>query len=222
LFTYNHSITFCEAGCTAASDRYFNMFIDVQDHVNCKDFVESEESWYLDNLNKRNNAKILYMVAKEFSLEIPTIIDPHAYTEMDKMADCCTESLTHSLYRDSQSQVITVTNCCMDTRCSRNGVLCSIQPTQGMCLFKGAVATNQAEFVYGGPFGHDSINGPSCFPTSFPPVSSNYSFTCKPPTGSPMQNSKMPTTHFVDTSVLARLDAKGMRIATQNTQVITL
>lgn len=205
-------------GCTKVSDRFFNISIDIQDKVTCKDFVDSQESWYLNDLNRRNNARIIHRIAREFKLDINTTMDTYSCDGPTETASCCTESTIHSLHRDPRSRSIVVTNGCMDPRTSRNGVVCNVHPTQGMCLFKGPVSTNQIELVYGGAFAHDPSMGPSAFPTKLPTTSDNYSFRCKAPAGSPMHKCRTPLSQFMDTSVVARLDSSGRRVGRDSSQ----
>jgi hypothetical protein len=51
-------------GCTAMSDAYFNLFVDVRNHMKVQDVVNSEETWFLRNACRRNNARILLAVAR--------------------------------------------------------------------------------------------------------------------------------------------------------------
>lgn len=196
-------------GCTMAAERFFNLAIDVDKHVTCKELVDSEESWYLDNINKRNNARIIHAIANEFKLNIPTMLDTHSYHEKKHMAACCTETMIHSIYKDQRTNSVTVTNCCTDTRAAGNGIICSMHPSEGMWLFKGPTVTNNDIFSYGGTFGHDESVGPSAFPTTTPSINDNYSFNCKPPAESTTYKSRIPTSKTSDTSVVARLDGRG-------------
>jgi hypothetical protein len=45
-------------------DSYFNLFVDVRNHMTVSDLEASEETWFLRNACKRNNARILLAVAR--------------------------------------------------------------------------------------------------------------------------------------------------------------
>jgi hypothetical protein len=88
-----------KGGCSSMSDSYFNLFVDVRNHMKVQDVANSEETWFLRNACRRNNARILLAVAKEFNLEIPTITDTY---DCDRgiMASCTTETMHYDLAKE--------------------------------------------------------------------------------------------------------------------------
>lgn len=198
----------CSGGCSRVADVFFNLFVDTRSHVSCKVLCDAEETWFLNRVNQRNNARVLLRVANEFSLDIPTTRDQNSYTEDATMAACTTETLINSIQCDSTG-VVRVYNNCTDTRQAKNGTLFSIDPSEGMWLFRGPPVTKNCSMPYGGGFGLDESRGPSAFPVSTNEVRSNYSFASLPPKGGPTEHTRVGMVHYTDSDCVARFDARG-------------
>lgn len=198
----------CTGGCSRIADVYFNLFVDTKNHTSCKTLCEAEETWFLNKVNQRNNARLLLRVANEFSLDIPTTRDQNAYTENATMAACTTETLINSIQVEP-SGMVRVYNNCTDTRQAKNGTLFSIDPSEGMWLFRGPPVTKNCTMPYGGGFGMDESRGPSAFPVATNDVRSNYSFSSLPPKGGCMERTRMGMVHYTDSDCVARFDARG-------------
>lgn len=202
-------------GCRLASDVFFNLFTDAQSHVTCGELVDSEEAWYLNNINQRNNARVIHAIAQEYGFKIPVMQDTNSYHDKAEMASCCTETMLHSMHKEQKGNHVVVTNCCADPRQSGNGVLCSMHPTEGVWLFRGPAVTKNQMMNYGGTFGHDSTISPAAFPTCTSSSCDSYSFKYKAPVGSPMEMNQISLSVLADSPVVARLDSNGMRIDPQ-------
>lgn len=87
-------------------------------------------------------------VAAEFGLAIPMVSDPYAY-EQCSVASCTTETLQYDILglRDGQ---VAFMNKCVGTMSCRNGILCSMHPSEGVWLFKGPLQTSSSMTIYGG------------------------------------------------------------------------
>lgn len=51
-----------QGGCSSLCDNYFNLFVDVRNHMSAGDMLQSEETWYAKKACQRNNARILLEV----------------------------------------------------------------------------------------------------------------------------------------------------------------
>lgn len=202
-------------GCRLASDIFFNLFTDAQGHVTCGELVDSQEAWYLNNTSQRSNAKILHAIAKEFNFSIPVMQDTNSYHDNAEIANCCTETMLHSMHRSQKGGQVIITNGCTDPRLSSNGVLCSMHPTEGVWLFRGPAVTKNEMMNYGGTFGHSNTLSPLGFPTCTSSSSDNYSFKYKAPTGSAVERIQIALSHLADSSVVARLDSDARRMPPQ-------
>jgi len=89
---------------------------------------DSVETWYTRKVNERNNCRLLYDVAQEFDLDIPTTIDTHSY-ENTNIASCTTETIHNDMFTQRNGN-ITVLNNCVDTTVSKNGILYNMHPSE--------------------------------------------------------------------------------------------
>lgn len=179
-------------GCTSMCDSFFNLFSDVKHEMTAREILDSEEVWYMRQANHRNNARILYEVAKEFGLKIPTNMDVYSY-EPREMAAVTTETLHHDIIQDhatmhrsgASRRKISLLNRCMDTRMCTNGILSDLHPPEGVWLFKGPAQTNSGSTLYGGSFG-DGGSMNTTFPIGTSTVHPHYSWNSKTVPGSPV------------------------------------
>lgn len=157
-------------GCSAMCDNYFNLSVDVRNDMSCRQVLDSEETWFLRKVSplpidgpsqgrkgtemrngqacQRNNARVLASVAMEFGLAIPMVSDPYAY-EPCSIASCTTETLQYDMVGSKDGRIAFM-NKCVETMSCRNGVLCSMHPSEGVWLFKGPLQTNSSMTIYGG------------------------------------------------------------------------
>lgn len=126
----------CSGGCSSISDKYYNLHTDVKHQITCAEFLNSEESWYLKEVNKRNNARVMQLVAEELGLCIPTKLDQNAYESNREIAATTTETIYKSIAHGENDTIMVYNQCC-DTRVSNNGLLCTQHPSDGIQLFKG-------------------------------------------------------------------------------------
>lgn len=169
-----------QGGCSSLCDNYFNLFVDVRNHMSAGDMLHSEETWYTNKACQRNNARILLEVAKEFNLRIPTIVDPYSF-EPTEVASCTTETVCNDVVIGEYDRV-TVYNKCVNPLSCTNGISCTMHPSEGVWIFKGPVQTKSGMSLYGGPFGEKSPS--KVFPVCTSKVHGNYSWRCKPVPGS--------------------------------------
>lgn len=74
-----------------------------------------QETWYLDKLNSRSNARIILQAARELQLDVPTVYDSYAYNDGSEIASCTTETVYNSLHLETGGRVAVYNNCA-DTR----------------------------------------------------------------------------------------------------------
>ena len=89
---------------------------------------DSVETWYVKKANERNNCRLLYDVAQEFELDIPTTVDTHSY-EHANTAACTTETIHNDMFKQKNGNM-TILNNCVDTTMSKNGILYNMHPSE--------------------------------------------------------------------------------------------
>lgn len=166
--------------------------------------LDSEETWYLRRVNQRNNARILYRIACEFGFIVPVITDPCAANEEEsEIVSPTTETVIYDLVRQRRGRASYFSNC-TDTLSCKNGILCSMHPSEGVWLFKGPVATHTTMMHYGGPFGREDLQ--TSFPVSMSPLRQNYTWNCRSVPGSQFAQGKPCFVTSTDCTAVARLD----------------
>lgn len=84
-------------------------------------------------MNQRNNARILYRIAKELDLNILVGTDPCACSlEDSETAMPTTETLLYDIVKQGPNHASYFSNC-VDTLSVRNGILCAMHPSE-VCL----------------------------------------------------------------------------------------
>ena len=156
-------------GCKTACDQLMNMNTDLATHTGttAAEVCDSDEVWWLRKLCSRMRARLLHRTADAFSLNIPVMNDVHSFDPSQLMAVANIETCTHDISTLRNGDVA-VFNECVDTTKPRNGVLCSMNPSEGLWLFKGPVSANNGAQDYGVVFGNQTHCG--VFPTSAPRV----------------------------------------------------
>jgi hypothetical protein len=182
------------------------------------DVCNSTETWYVRKANERNNCRILYDVANEFNLDIPTNSDVHSYDHIATAA--YTTETIHSDMFIQKNGMVTVLNKCVDTTTSNNGILYNMHASEGVWLFKGPLTTNSAMMHYGGSFGHERLQ--TSFPVAANIVRGSYSWRTTGSHHSLLCNRKVGFVHAKDSSSIARIDSHGlMSTSTPETQQYT-
>lgn len=143
----------------------------------------AQETWFLRNASRRSNARVLLAVAREFDLQIPTIVDTYDCSRR-KVASSDSETFHYDLKRDSDGGY-SVLSAAMDPTSCTNGVLFSMHAGEGTWIFKGPANTSSAMCSYGGAFGHrgEGVHGPA-FPVATARVNGNYSWRSRAVPGS--------------------------------------
>lgn len=158
-------------GCVRLCDEYYNLVVSAGDSLTCRDLQESVETWWCRKANYRNNCRLLYDIAQEFSLDVPEVLDPFCYEESQT---CAPTLVTYHNDMGMQGDRFHLYNNCIDTTKITNGVLFHHRPDEGLWIFKGCPKLNYSANVYGGAFGVNGGNG--CFPVAMPPVTNMYSW----------------------------------------------
>ena len=86
------------------------------------------------------------------------------YSSNVSLAVHCTDTVENDMIRRDE-KFVTIHNSCVDTTRVTNGILCQMQPAEGVWLFRGAP---RGTGVYGAMFGSQQICG--AFPTRAPVV----------------------------------------------------
>jgi hypothetical protein len=157
-------------GCTTACDQYLNLKTDlaIDSETTAAELADSEESWWLRKLNCRMRARLMQKTAQKFELTIPTVHDVQSFNSDETIAATSIETLTHDITTLRNGRVAVLNNV-VDTTTLRNGILCTLAPSDGLKLFKGPPVSNHTTQDMGGSFGRAEICG--IFPTSCPRVS---------------------------------------------------
>ncbi|KAJ1466007.1 hypothetical protein T484DRAFT_1756997 [Baffinella frigidus] len=167
---FNHSrehriYIICTGGCRTACDEFMNLTTDLAagTHTTAGELCDSEETWWLRKLCSRTRCRLLHRVAEAFGLCIPTMDDVQAFDPGQVLAVPNIETYAHDIcmLRDGD---VAVYNECVDTTAPRNGIICSMNPSEGFWLFKGPPCASNGTADYGGVFGKQQHCG--VFPTS--------------------------------------------------------
>lgn len=95
----------------------------------------SEEAWYLRNMCQRNNARIINTIAESLDLKIPTQKDTHAFTDNHIMASVTSETVYNDMYlQNRDTEVVVTNNCARTTGVNVNGIMCRMNPSEGVCV----------------------------------------------------------------------------------------
>ncbi len=106
--------------------------------MTAEEVLDSEEAYYLQRINCRNNARILKLVADEMDLKIPCVRDLCAYNQKNdpyEIAVCTTETTINDIQQQKDGRVSVLVKC-VDTTRTENGMLCCMHPAEGFWLFK--------------------------------------------------------------------------------------
>lgn len=173
----------CSGGCNKASDQFCNLLIDVGDKWTAGEVADSEEAWWLRRACQRARCRLIKRLADAFGVQVHSVEDVLAHP----MTAACgegavgggaprqvlqavptTDTIEHDLTR-RDTRFVTVYNAAVDTTKVTNGILCSMQPSEGVWLFRGAP---RGTGVYGAMFGSHQICG--AFPTRSPLITGRH------------------------------------------------
>ena len=147
----------CSGGCVNASDNYYNLMLDVGDKTDVDDLYDSQETWWLRKVAYRSRCRLIKMLADKFGLSIRTVPDVNSYDPQD-MAVSTIDTVYHDIQRLKSGHISVFSDCC-DPTVSRNGILCVMNPSEGVWLFKGPPNQSLGFQTYGGIFGSQSVCG---------------------------------------------------------------
>lgn len=192
-------------GCNKMGDQYFNLSIDVRNHMSVRELMDAEETWYLKRANQRNNARILKRIADEFNLSIPVAPDPYSYNPSE-IASTTTETMHYDFVQEAYNRMSFMSKCMNTTQC-RNGILVGLHPSEGVWIFKGPVQTKSAMMCFGGSFGSEEAQ--TTFPICTSKVRPNYNWNSKTVPGSPMCQGRPCIVTAKDNASIVRVDANA-------------
>ena len=147
----------CGGGCTLASDAFYNLLLDLGPSTDIDEIVDSQETWWLRRACYRSRCRILYRVAERFGLTVPSITDMHSYDSVP-MARSTTDTVRNDIMR-MRSGHIGVFNNAVDTTTSRNGIINTMHPAEGLWVFKGPVRSSQGLTSLGSGWGDQRTCG---------------------------------------------------------------
>jgi hypothetical protein len=141
----------CGGGCSLAANAYYNLLLDIGSQTDVDEIADSEETWWLRNAAYRTRCRVLHRLAKKFGLSVPTITDMHSYDNVP-MARSTTDTLWNDISR-LRSGHIGVFNTVVDTTTSKNGVINTMHPNEGLWVFKGPTRSSHGLVSLGAGFG---------------------------------------------------------------------
>lgn len=180
-------------GCGKAADELYNCVLDCHGHATAKDCAMSEEAWWLRRASYRSRCRLIAECASAFGIKVNNIRDIHAYESVAASAcgsSACGSSACGSLVngtggvRVAVPTIDTVTHdMCVSTTTStndtvhlfdgctnvnniRNGLLCSMHPSEGFWIFKGSQNRAQGANSYGMAWHAATCNRAVGMPTS--------------------------------------------------------
>jgi hypothetical protein len=170
----------CSGGCAKASDQFCNLMIDVGGKWTAGEVADSEEVWWLRKACQRARCRLIKMLADAFGVRVQSVEDVLAHPNCESNAGQrlgrgavlqavpTTDTIEHDLTR-RDSRFVTVYNAAVDTTKVTNGILCTMQPSEGVWLFRGAP---RGTGVYGAMFGSHQTCG--VFPTRSPLIAGKH------------------------------------------------
>jgi hypothetical protein len=156
----------CTGGCRTACDQFMNIAVDLAsaDAATAQELCDSQEVWWLRTLCSRMRGRLINRVAQAFGLPVLTVRDPYSFDSDQVMFLSSIETLSHDVQSMRRGSGVSVYNECVNTSTTRNGVLCSMNMSEGYWLFKGPPSNCDSTLDYGSVFGNERECG--IFPTS--------------------------------------------------------
>lgn len=112
---------------------------------------DAEETFWLRQASHRARCRLLFLLAEKFGLKIKTISDINSY-DGRAMALATTDTVYNNISR-LRSGHIAVFNDCVDTTTSRNGIVNSLHPSEGMWIYRGVPRASGGTCPLGFGFG---------------------------------------------------------------------
>lgn len=147
-------------GCCKAADEFYNCVLDCHGHASAKDCALSEEAWWLRRASYRSRCRLVAECAEAFGIKINNIRDIHAYEDDDDdlensvnsfpekknrnvmIAVPTIDTVTYDLNFEKKSNMVEVFDSCVDINNVRNGILCSMHPSEGISIFPHSISPN--------------------------------------------------------------------------------
>lgn len=167
-------------GCGKAADEFYNTVLDCHGHATARDCAISEEAWWLRRASYRSRCRLIAECAEHFGIRVTTIKDVHSYDTAVvargsvvgssvassigaaggvKLAVPTIDTVTHDMHADvgegarAGSGSVHLFDGCVDVADIRNGVLCSMHPSEGFWVLKGVQNRANGTNTYGTGWG---------------------------------------------------------------------
>eukprot|EP00961_Rhodomonas_salina_P164906 2222138-Rhodomonas_salina.3 len=152
----------CTGGCTLAAESYYNLLLDIGTNTDVDEVVDSEETFWLRNASYRSRCRTIQRVADKFGINIKSISDINSYDDQ-KMALSTTDTVYNNITLLLSGHVA-VFNDCVDTTTSKNGIVNTLHPSEGLWIYKGTSRSSGGMSHLGFGFGDQKVCG--IFPSS--------------------------------------------------------
>jgi hypothetical protein len=139
------------------------MNLDLLGNATAQELESCEEAWWLRRTCTRSRCRTAQLVADALKLQVPTAGDVFAFEEDASIPVYTTDTLDHDLTETDDGRTAITNECCDSTRIT-NGIVVSLEPSEGSWLFQGSQQSAIGSISnFGGVFGQQHICG--AFPT---------------------------------------------------------
>jgi hypothetical protein len=146
-----------------ADDELYGLWQDSCTSTTCAQFVLAEETEWLRAATIRNLNRVAAMVAEALELPVTCVIDTEDPSRTKRAAHPTTVTFEHDILLDTDRNCVHLVNSGCFVERSENGVLFSMNSSEGFWLFVGP-KDNASGQPYGSVF--NSSERSSCFPTT--------------------------------------------------------
>ena len=147
---------------TQAAEEMHNLWLDTNQELNCKEFVNCEELNWLRRATQRNHSRIAADLSVIFDLTVESMYDLDDPTFKRKMLFPTISTIQNDVVECPYSGRIKLTDSAILPESSVNGVLFQMYSSEGFWIFHGP-RDNATCYTFGGEF--VSKHAESCFPT---------------------------------------------------------
>ena len=148
-------------GLAKASDEFYNLLTDVGSEWSCQDVCDSEEVWWLRKASQRARARVAFLTAEHFGLQIPSVVDLFSYDGC-KIGVPVVDTIEYNI-QSGESGLVEFYSACCDTTSINNGIIVGMHPSEGYWIFRGALKSSSKLTNFGAMFGSKCMCG--VFPT---------------------------------------------------------
>ncbi len=184
-------------GLARASDEFYNLLTDVGSEWTCQEVSDSEEVWWLRKAAQRARARVAFLTAEHFGLQIPSTVDLCSFDSV-RIGVPVVDTIEFNIQSGDRDKVEFYSACC-DTTAVQNGIAMRMHPSEGYWIFRGALKSSSKLTNFGAMFGSKATCG------VFPTRSAFY----KKAQGSPSSVNGLDTEIIVRRSTAPRVKADG-------------